>query len=157
MSAGYVGMRVRTSCSVCTIATNMVQDCGIRNKGTSPASSEYTQQPEPYGQTRLRSRSKLHRRLLEKLGLFWSDRSRSSITDFLSLRTAKPNLVSLDRLPPVEATRVALPEVGMVMRATAAAPATEGLQPQVADARSSSITSVIPNLTRLLANLHYFD
>lgn len=48
------------------------------------------------------------------------------------------------------------PEVGTVMRVTAAAVATEGLQPQVADARSSLITSVIPNLTRLLTNLHYF-
>ena len=81
----------------------------------------------------------------------------SSITDMLSFRTAKPNLVSLDRLPPVEATRVGPPEVGMVMLVTAAAEATEGLQPQVADARSSSITSVIPNLARLLANMHYFD
>ena len=85
-------------------------------------------------------------------------RSPSSIADFLSLRTAKPNLVSPDRLPPVEATRVDPPEVGIVTRVTAAAAeATEGLQPQVADARSSLITSVIPNLTRLLANLHYFD
>lgn len=52
-----------------------------------------------------------------------------------------------------------LPEVGMVMRVTAAAAAeaTEGLQPQVADARFSLITSVVPNLTRLLANLHYLD
>ena len=84
-------------------------------------------------------------------------RSPRSITDFLSLRTAKPNLVSPDRLPPVEATRVGPPEVGMVTRVTAAAETTEGLQPQVADARSSLTTSVIPNLTRLRANLHYFD
>lgn len=50
------------------------------------------------------------------------------------------------------------PEVGIVTRVTAAAAeATEGLQPQVADARSSLITSVIPNLTRLLAHLHYLD
>ena len=80
------------------------------------------------------------------------------MTDFLSLRIAKPNLVSLDRLPPVEATRVGPLEVGMVTPVTAAAAeVTEGLQPQVADARSSLITSVIPNLTRLRANLHYFD
>ena len=79
------------------------------------------------------------------------------MTDFLSVRIAKPNLVSLDRLPPVEVTRVGPPEVGMATPVTAAAAeATEGLQPQVADARSSLITSVIPNLTRLRANLHYF-
>jgi hypothetical protein len=63
-------------------------------------------------------------------------------------RTANRSLASLDLLRPVEATRVDHHAVGMVV-------ATEGVRPLdmeeaplplVTDVRSSSITSVVPNL-----------
>ena len=36
-----------------------MQDCGIRNKGASPTSSQYAEQPKSHGQARLRSRGNI--------------------------------------------------------------------------------------------------
>lgn len=40
------------------LSFDFVQDCGIRDKGSSPASGQHAQQSEPHGPTRLCPRSK---------------------------------------------------------------------------------------------------
>ena len=48
---------------------NLIQDCGIRYKRSSPTSCQHTQQSEPYGQTCLRPRGKVLAALSELTAL----------------------------------------------------------------------------------------
>ena len=71
-----------------------MQDCGVRNERTSPTSRQHAQQPEPDGQTRLRSRGTFSLPKAYILPFYLRDLYSTSTDVKPYLRTASPNLDS---------------------------------------------------------------